>query len=68
MNTSTQRVLKELEYAGSKGITHKNFGVGFALRSRIADLRDMGYEIITKQEDNNHGWGWHGLYVLIGKK
>ena len=48
MNQSTERVLKVLRSKGSKGVTFNDFPRGFAIRSRIADLRSTGYTITTE--------------------
>ena len=65
MNDSMQRVLNQFKLHKSKGITHQCFPVGFALRSRIADLRATGYKIVTKLEDNTSNSGRHARYHLI---
>ena len=42
-----------------------DFDNGFALRSRISNLRDMGLRIITEYERNASNTGSHGRYKLI---
>lgn len=65
MNASRKKVIKALRKAKSKGITHWDFANGFALRSRIADLRGQGVEIQTKLEPNDSNNGRHARYILI---
>ena len=65
MNTSRDKVIKALRKAKSKGITHWDFANGFALRSRIAELRAVGVEILTKLEPNDNNNGRHARYILI---
>lgn len=65
MNTSREKVIKALRKAKGKGITHWDFANGFALRSRIADLRGQGVEIQTKLEPNDGNNGRHARYILI---
>lgn len=65
MNASREKVIKALRKAKSKGITHWDFANGFALRSRIADLRGQGVEIQTKLEPNDNNNGRHARYILI---
>lgn len=65
MNASREKVIKALRKAKSKGITHWDFANGFALRSRIADLRGQGVEIQTKLEPNDSNNGRHARYILI---
>ena len=65
MKTNNDRVLSKLKAKKNKGITHWDFPSGFALRSRIADLRSRGYEILTNLEKNADNKGMHARYVLI---
>jgi len=65
VNTSREKVIKALRKAKGKGITHWDFATGFALRSRIADLRGQGVEILTKLEPNDNNNGRHARYILI---
>lgn len=65
MSDCIDKVEAALNYYGSAGITHWNFGRGFALRSRIADLRARGCKIVTNMEKNEDGNGHHARYVLI---
>lgn len=65
MNDSEQRVINAFNRHKSKGITHQLFPAGFALRSRIADLRAKGYRIVTKMEANSDNSGRHARYQLI---
>lgn len=65
MNTSREKVIKALRKAKGKGITHWDFATGFALRSRIAELRAVGVEIQTKLEPNDSNNGRHARYILI---
>ena len=51
MMTSCLRVLNALRKAKMKGITFDNFAKGCAMRSRISDLRKMGYEILAEFEE-----------------
>jgi hypothetical protein len=64
METANNKVLNELRRS-TMGITHWNFPKGFALRSRIADLRSIGKEIVTKLERNDNNTGKHARYFLI---
>ena len=66
MPEATERVLQMLIGAGSKGITWDNFPRGFALRSRIADLRKSGYKITTINERLESG-SIRARYVLLGE-
>lgn len=65
MNNSKQKVLDVLRSKRNQGITHWDFHNGFALRSRIADLRKLGHEIITQMESNDGNSGKHARYFLI---
>ncbi len=65
MNDSEQRVLNAFARHKSKGITHQLFPAGFALRSRIADLRAKGFQISTKLEANSNNDGRHARYHLV---
>lgn len=65
MNDSELVVMKKLRRARGKGITHHDFIAGFALRSRIADLRAKGIDILTKLEKNYRNNGRHARYILI---
>ncbi len=68
MNQATEKVISALNRRGAEGITHWDFPNGFALRSRIADLRRAGKKIITKMERNNGNRGNHARYFLIGQE
>jgi len=63
--SSNDRVLSELKRNKNKGITHWDFPSGFALRSRIADLRSRGYQILTNLERNADNKGRHARYFLM---
>lgn len=65
MNNGEQIVLTKLRRARGKGITHSDFIAGFALRSRIADLRAKGFNIQTTLEKNYRNNGRHAVYKLI---
>lgn len=65
MNNGEQIVMTKLRRARGKGITHRDFIAGFALRSRIADLRAKGIDILTKREKNYRNNGRHARYILI---
>ena len=45
---ANDRVLTLLKKRPVKGITFKDFGTGFRLASRIYELRQLGYKIITR--------------------
>lgn len=64
-DTANNKVLDLLKRRTSTGITHWDFPRGFALRSRISDLRKLGNEILTRLEKNNDGHGQHARYILI---
>jgi len=64
LNQGCTIVLKALK-ANPNGITVRDFQNGFALRSRISNLRDMGLNIITEYERNASNTGSHGRYRLI---
>jgi len=65
MNNSEQRVIDTLKSNKNKGVTHWDFPNGFALRSRIADLRKLGHKISTRLESNTGNSGRHARYFLI---
>ena len=64
LNQGCTIVLKALKENPS-GVTAGDFESGFALRSRISNLRDMGLKIITEYERNASNTGSHGRYKLI---
>lgn len=64
MPDATAAVLKLLRESGMKGITWDDFPRGFALRSRIADLRKQGYRITTLNE-RLEGGCIRARYVLL---
>tara|TARA_R110002050_G_C8791739_1_gene502109 strand:+ start:103 stop:324 length:222 start_codon:yes stop_codon:yes gene_type:complete len=64
LNQGCTIVLKALKENPS-GVTAGDFASGFALRSRISNLRDMGLKIITEYERNATNTGSHGRYKLI---
>jgi|TARA_R110002012_G_scaffold28735_2_gene89847 hypothetical protein len=64
LNQGCEKVLKALKENPS-GVTAGDFDNGFALRSRISNLRDMGLNIITEYERNSTNTGSHGRYRLI---
>lgn len=64
LNQGCTLVLKALKENPS-GVTAGDFDNGFALRSRISNLRDMGLNIITEYERNASNTGSHGRYRLI---
>jgi len=57
-------VLRKLQEKGMHGITWDDFARGFALRSRISDLRKQGYQITTLNEYLEGGC-LRARYVLI---
>ena len=62
MTVSERLVYNALCELGS--VTHHNFANGFALRSRISDLRNhRNIEIVTKLESHANG-GKHARYIL----
>ena len=65
MKPAAIQVLKKLRSSKSKGVTHWDFPSGFALRSRISDLRGSGCEIKTNLEKNQANTGRHARYILI---
>lgn len=65
MNNSAQKVMDTLRQKRTQGVTHWDFPNGFALRSRIADLRRLGHKIITNMESNTNNTGRHARYFLI---
>jgi len=65
LKTNNDRVLSKLKRNKNKGITHWDFPSGFALRSRIADLRSRGYQILTNLERNADNKGNHARYFLM---
>lgn len=64
MGTAAKKVFDKLKES-PKGITHWDFPRGFALRSRISDLRSKGSEIRTMMEKNTNNTGNHARYVLV---
>jgi len=50
MKDSVLRVLEELRKAKNRGISWDSFPKGCAIRSRISDLRKMGYDIRDEWE------------------
>jgi hypothetical protein len=65
LKTNNDRVLSKLKRNKNKGITHWDFPSGFALRSRIAELRSRGYQILTNLEKNADNKGRHARYFLM---
>lgn len=65
MNSSEEKVMDALRSKRNQGVTHWDFPNGFALRSRIADLRKMGHKIVTQLESNSGNSGKHARYFLI---
>ena len=65
MKPAMLQVLTKLRSKKNKGITHWDFPSGFALRSRIADLRASGNDILTRLEKNQATNGRHARYYLI---
>jgi hypothetical protein len=63
MPEATLHVLNKLK-EHPKGITWDNFQTGFALRSRIADLRKAGHSITTINEKLESGC-IRARYVLL---
>jgi len=59
------KVLAKLREKGSKGVTWDDFSRGFALRSRISDMRSK-MEIRTINESLNNG-GYRARYFLISE-
>lgn len=57
-------VLRKLQENGMRGITWDDFARGFALRSRISDLRKQGYSITTKGERLSNG-SVRARYILL---
>lgn len=66
MADATADVLKKLKTNGMKGITWDDFPRGFALRSRISDLRKQGYQITTISE-HLEGGCIRARYVLLSE-
>jgi hypothetical protein len=64
MPEACAEVLDALKLHGGRGITWDNFPRGFALRSRISDLRRDGYKITTINERLESGCT-RGRYVLL---
>ena len=64
-NTAKQKVYDLLKQRAASGVTHWDFPQGFALRSRISDLRKGGQDILTRLESNNSNPGKHARYILI---
>lgn len=58
-------VLRALREKGMSGVTWDDFSRGFALRSRIADLRREGYQITTVNERLESGC-IRARYILLG--
>lgn len=54
MHQGQLKVLQKLREKGSKGITFDDFNRGFALRSRISELRHK-FNITTENEKLNTG-------------
>ena len=64
-NTAKQKVFDLLKQRAASGVTHWDFPQGFALRSRISDLRKGGQEILTRLETNHSSAGKHARYILM---
>lgn len=64
MPEATQMVLQKLSAAGGRGITWDDFARGFALRSRISDLRKAGHRITTINE-RLEGGTIRARYVMV---
>lgn len=65
MPNKAAEVLRKLKERGATGVTWDDFPIGFALRSRIADLRKEGYDIATFK-DQLEGGTIRARYVLLG--
>lgn len=65
MPDDTAQVLRKLKDKRSAGITWDDFARGFALRSRISDLRKQGYMIHTDHEHLDGGC-IRARYILLG--
>lgn len=65
MPDATANVLQKLKNNGVLGVTWDNFPRGFALRSRISDLRKQGYMIHTDHEHLDGGC-IRARYILLG--
>lgn len=63
MKTANEKVLNAMKRNVGKGITTRDFPVGFRLAARIKDLRDLGNDIKTTLI-NEHGMR-HARYNLI---
>lgn len=63
MNSGQLKVLSKLREKGSEGITFDNFARGFALRSRISELR-LNNDIKTVNEKLDSGC-YRARYFLI---
>lgn len=66
MPEATAETLAMLRKKGGAGVTWDDFERGFALRSRISDLRKQGYKINTKGERLSNG-SVRARYVLLGE-
>ena len=67
MPDATADVLRKLQSHGMKGVTWDDFPRGFALRSRISDLRKHGYQITTLNE-RLEGNCIRARYILLTEK
>lgn len=63
----TQQTLDKLVEKGRIGVTWDDFASGFALRSRIADLRNKHGYLITTKNERLPGGCVRARYVLIEK-
>lgn len=67
MPDAEAEVLRKLQTNGMRGVTWDDFPRGFALRSRISDLRKHGYKITTINE-RLEGGCIRARYVLLEEK
>lgn len=67
MIPSTLKVLTMLENNKATGVTWDLFPKGTAIRSRISDLRQSGYRIVTKMEELAGGTR-RARYFYLGRK
>ena len=71
--TDCQRVANDLLRRTRLGVSAQLYNRGFALRSRISDLRGKyayllpDHEIITTLHKNAHNSGKHAIYHAVAK-
>jgi len=67
MEPAQQKVYDRLLAYGKRGVVWDDFPKGFAIRSRMSELRQMGLNIITKIEELPDGCR-RARYFLLNKK